>query len=61
MPFRNVTKRDLFHGIANRRSHEDRKQLKQPVRPLKSEVSSAPKLSDIVSLEDIVKFIVKED
>jgi len=60
MPFRNVTKRDLYHGIANRKEHY-KKGLKRETRPLKSEVSSAPKLSDIVSLEDIVKFIVKEE
>ena len=53
-PFRNVTKRDLFHGIANRKEHY-KKELKRETRPLKSEVSSTVKLSDIVNLEQFIK------
>ena len=61
MPFRNVTKKDLYHGIANRKEHyaKERKiTLKEGGKERKNTPTS--KLSDIVNLEDIVKFIVKE-
>lgn len=58
--FRNITKADLLHGMANRKEHYDKK-LKQANRELKREVTPSVKLSDIVNLDDIVKFITKED